>query len=151
MNEKVAFATSFDDLAATCSDRLMDPAWKIREYLTGVGKKAAYDKELIGRHALELIALRRKEGFHGERKDLLQLFIDSKDDNGESFPDDFLKDQVLNLAAAGKLSYNRSLLLSMEQSSLVRTRLRRGRHGDCRVIVLLCHFAKRNIHSTNIF
>ncbi|KAG0041906.1 hypothetical protein BGZ83_001163 [Gryganskiella cystojenkinii] len=102
MHEKGAFATSFDDLTATCSDRLMDPAWKIREALTGVGKKAAYDKAVIGRQALELIARRRKEGYHGARKDLLQLFIDAKDENGEQFPDDFLKDEILNLTIAGR-------------------------------------------------
>ena len=68
MNEKVAFATSFDDLAAICSDRLMDPAWKIREYLAGVGKKAAYDKKLVGRQALELIASAKKKDIMAQER-----------------------------------------------------------------------------------
>lgn len=102
MHEKGRFATSFDDLTATCSDRLVDPTWKIRETLTSVGKKAQFDKDVIGRRALELIEKRRKEGFHGPRKDLLQLFIDSKDENGNQFPDEFLKDEILNMTIAGK-------------------------------------------------
>jgi len=80
----------------------VDPAWKIREALTKVGKKAQFDKALIGQRALELIEKRKKEGFHGPRKDLLQLFIDSKDENGNQFPDEFLKDEILNMTIAGK-------------------------------------------------
>ncbi|KAF9397974.1 Protein kinase alk2, partial [Entomortierella beljakovae] len=96
MDKKVDFAVSFDDLTATTTDRLMDPIWKIRESLTGVGKKAAYDKDLIGKHARSLVDKRRTEGNHADKKDLLQLFMDTKDENGNPLSDDFIIDIILN-------------------------------------------------------
>ncbi|KAF9343628.1 Protein kinase alk2 [Mortierella sp. AD094] len=102
MDKKVDFAVSFDDLTATCSDRLMDPSWKIREQLTSVGKKAAFDKDLIGKHARELIKKRRREGTEAEKKDLLQLFMDTKDEEGKPLTDDFIADIILNFTIAGR-------------------------------------------------
>ncbi|KAF9385396.1 hypothetical protein BGX21_001073 [Mortierella sp. AD011] len=103
IDEKVDFAISFDDLTATCSDRLLDPAWKIREKLTSVGKKAAYDKDLIGKHARSLIDKRRREGAKSaKKKDLLQLFMDTKDEDGKPLSDDFIADIILNFTIAGR-------------------------------------------------
>ncbi|KAF9092808.1 hypothetical protein BGX27_001724, partial [Mortierella sp. AM989] len=96
MDKKVDFEVSFDDLTATCSDRLMDPSWKIREALTSVGKKAAYDKKLVGKHARDLIEERRREEPNPDKKDLLQLFVDIKDDNGEPLTDNLIADTILN-------------------------------------------------------
>ncbi|KAF9331755.1 hypothetical protein BG006_005412, partial [Podila minutissima] len=70
MEHQVPFAVSFDDLTATCSYRLVDPAWRIRERLTNVGKKAQYDKNLIAEHSVILIKTRREQGFQGGKKDL---------------------------------------------------------------------------------
>ncbi|KAF9380463.1 hypothetical protein CPC16_010309 [Podila verticillata] len=102
IDKPVDFAVSFDDLTGVCSDRLVDPTWKIREMFSSVGKKASYDKELIGKHAFKLIEKRRREGFHGTKKDLLQLFMDTKDDNGQPLSDDMLKDAILNFTIAGR-------------------------------------------------
>ncbi|KAF9112787.1 hypothetical protein BGX27_002788 [Mortierella sp. AM989] len=102
MDKKVDFATSFDDLASACSDRLMDPLWKFREAVTSVGKKAAHDKNVIRRHALDIIERRRREGFHAEKKDLLQLFLDSTDDDGNPLSEDFIVDIILNFTIAGR-------------------------------------------------
>ncbi|KAF8934408.1 hypothetical protein BGZ58_005723 [Dissophora ornata] len=81
VDQEVPFAISLDGLTRICSDRLMDPIWKIREHLTGVSKKADYDKQLIRGHGLEIIQRRRKEGYHARKKDLLQLFIEARDDD----------------------------------------------------------------------
>ncbi|KAK3815803.1 MAG: cytochrome P450 [Linnemannia gamsii] len=102
IESKVDFAVSFDDLTATCSDRLMDPAWKIREALTAVGAKAKYDKALIRKHSLEVIERRRKHGFQGAKKDLLQLFMEAKDDDGQLLSDEYLVDIILNFTIAGR-------------------------------------------------
>ncbi|KAG0074607.1 Protein kinase alk2 [Linnemannia elongata] len=105
IESKVDFAVSFDDLTATCSDRLMDPAWKIREALTSVGAKAKYDKALIRKHSLEIIQRRRAEGFKvspGGKKDLLQLFMEAKDDEGKPLSDEYLVDIILNFTIAGR-------------------------------------------------
>lgn len=83
----------------------MDPAWKIREALTSVGAKAKYDKALIRKHSLEIIQRRRTEGFKvtpGGKKDLLQLFMEAKDDEGEPLSDEYLVDIILNFTIAGR-------------------------------------------------
>ncbi|KAF9206027.1 hypothetical protein BGZ49_003135 [Haplosporangium sp. Z 27] len=102
MDEEVEFATSFDDLATICSERMNGPGWRLREWLTGVAKKAASDKEIIGKYARSIIEKRRREGFHGANKDLLQLFLDTKDEDGKPLTDDFIADIILNFTIAGR-------------------------------------------------
>jgi cytochrome P450 len=96
MDEKVDFAVSFDDLTETCSERLLDPAWKIREFLTGKSKKAQFDKDVIGKHAIAIIEKRRREGYHAEKKDLLQLFMETKDEDGKPLTDEYISSIILN-------------------------------------------------------
>ena len=72
------------------------------EWLTGVDKQVAKDKKIIVDFALNIIRKRREEGYNRPQKDLLQLFMDLKDDNGEPLSDDNLKDAVLNFIIAGK-------------------------------------------------
>ncbi|KAG0362681.1 hypothetical protein BG005_004555 [Podila minutissima] len=49
------FAVSFDSLNATCSDLLVDPAWRIRERFTSAGANSHHDKNLIAQHAYALM------------------------------------------------------------------------------------------------
>ncbi|KAG0299881.1 Protein kinase alk2, partial [Dissophora globulifera] len=100
MDEKVDFAVSFDELTATCSDRLLDPAWRLREYLTGVSKKAKFDKDVIGKHAIAIIEKRRREGHHANKKDLLQLFMEAKDENDQPLTDEYISSIILNFTAS---------------------------------------------------
>ncbi|KAF9431942.1 hypothetical protein BGZ76_011497, partial [Entomortierella beljakovae] len=102
INEKVDFAESFDDLTAICTDRVFDSLWKIRERVTGVKSKVDYHKKFIKDHAFRLIELRRKVGYVADKKDLLQLFMDTKDDDGNPLPDDFIADIILNFTIAGR-------------------------------------------------
>ncbi|KAG0370331.1 Protein kinase alk2 [Mortierella sp. AD032] len=102
IESEVDFAVSFDDLTGICSDRLMDPAWRIREALTTVGAKAKYDKALIRKHSHDIIERRRKYGYQGDKKDLLQLFMEAKDDEGEPLSDEYLVDIILNFTIAGR-------------------------------------------------
>ncbi|KAF9404523.1 hypothetical protein BGZ94_004115, partial [Podila epigama] len=102
IGHEVPFAVSFDRLTAICSERLIDPLWPIRERLTSTGKKAQYDKKFIADHALRLIQKRRQQELHGSnnKKDLLQLFMNARDDDGNPLSDDVMKDFILNFTIA---------------------------------------------------
>lgn len=102
IERQVDFAVAFDDLTAITSDRLMDPAWRIRERFTSVGKKVKDDRNLVRDHALRIIERRRTEGYHKPKKDLLQLFMETKDDEGNALTDDLLVDVIMNFTIAGR-------------------------------------------------
>ncbi|KAF9159347.1 hypothetical protein DFQ26_006625 [Actinomortierella ambigua] len=114
MERETDFAVSFDDLTTACSLRLIDPLWKLRERVTGAGAKVRYDKALVGQYALSLIERRRQGGdseqeglfrpynVGGGKKDLLQLFMECRDDQGEPLSDEFIKDIILNFTIAGR-------------------------------------------------
>ncbi|KAF9279780.1 hypothetical protein BGZ74_002778 [Mortierella antarctica] len=55
IGHEVPFAVSFDSLNATCSDLLVDPAWRIRERFTSAGANSQHDKNLIAQHAYALM------------------------------------------------------------------------------------------------
>ncbi|KAG0216091.1 hypothetical protein BGX28_005986 [Mortierella sp. GBA30] len=93
---EVEFAAAFDRLNAIVSERLFKGPWKLIEPLNGVGRQVAKDKKIIVDFALDIIRNRRISGFDKSQKDLLQLFMDLKDENGEVLSDDMLKDSILN-------------------------------------------------------
>ncbi|KAF9971257.1 hypothetical protein BGZ73_005833 [Actinomortierella ambigua] len=112
MARETEFAVSFDDLTTACSLRLIDPLWKLRERVTSAGAKMRHDRAVVGQHALSLIELRRRGGVQegtfqpynvgGTKKDLLQLFMECRDDDGEPLSDEFIKDIILNFTIAGR-------------------------------------------------
>ncbi|KAG0339756.1 hypothetical protein BG000_001432 [Podila horticola] len=107
IERRVPFAVSFDELTATCSERLVDPAWRIRERLTSAGAKAQDSK----------------------KKDLLDWFLEATDDDGHPLPDAMIKDFILNFTIAGRdmtaqaLSWMFYLLHRTESDPEVRRRL----------------------------
>ncbi|KAF9180890.1 hypothetical protein BGZ51_009641 [Haplosporangium sp. Z 767] len=100
--KEVEFAAAFDRLNAVVSERLFTGPWKIVERLNGVSKQVAKDKKIIVDFALDIIRHRRKTGYHKPQKDLLQLFMDLKGEDGEALSDDMLKDSILNFIIAGR-------------------------------------------------
>lgn len=100
--QEVEFAAAFDRLNATVSERLFQGPWKIVEKLNGVSRQVAKDKKIVVDFALDIIRKRRAHGYDKAQKDLLQLFIDLKDDSGEPLSDDMLKDSILNFIIAGR-------------------------------------------------
>ncbi|KAF9940313.1 hypothetical protein BGZ75_000952 [Mortierella antarctica] len=100
--QEVEFAAAFDRLNATVSERLFLGPWKLVEWWTGVDKQVAKDKKIVVDFALDIIRTRRANGFHKPQKDLLQLFMDLKGDDGEVLSDDMLKDSILNFIIAGR-------------------------------------------------
>ncbi|KAK3821893.1 MAG: cytochrome P450 [Benniella sp.] len=102
IEQEAPFAVSFDDLAEIVSDRLVDPAWPLRERLTGVDKKVQHHKNVIRGYALDIIEKRRREGYSAPKKDLLQWFLEARDDEGNPLSDDLLVDYVLSFSVAGR-------------------------------------------------
>ncbi|KAI8346292.1 cytochrome P450 [Mortierella sp. GBAus27b] len=100
--QEVEFAAAFDRLNAAVSERLFQGPWKLVELLNGMGKQVAKDKKIVVDFALDIIRNRRLNGYNKPQKDLLQLFIDLKDDNGEPLSDETLKDSILNFIIAGR-------------------------------------------------
>lgn len=100
--QEVEFAAAFDRLNATVSERLFLGPWKLVEWCTGVNKQVAKDKKIVVDFALDIIRTRRANGFHKPQKDLLQLFMDLKGEDGEVLSDDMLKDSILNFIMYGQ-------------------------------------------------
>ncbi|KAG0278084.1 hypothetical protein BGZ95_004750 [Linnemannia exigua] len=99
---EVDFAVAFDRLNAIVSERLFKGPWKLVEWLDGTSKIVAKDRKTVTDFALNIIRNRRKEGYHKPQKDLLQLFMDLKGEDGEPLSDDMLKDSILNFIIAGR-------------------------------------------------
>ncbi|KAI1314681.1 hypothetical protein EDD11_001893, partial [Mortierella claussenii] len=100
--KEVEFASAFDRLNATVSERLFLGPWRLVEWWRGTAKQVAKDKKIVVDFSLDIIRKRRAQGYDKPQKDLLQLFMDLKGDDGESLSDDMLKDSILNFIIAGR-------------------------------------------------
>ncbi|KAF9348142.1 hypothetical protein BGX26_000423 [Mortierella sp. AD094] len=96
------FAVAIDDMLEGLAGRLKDPMWKITERLNGASKKVAYNRKVLRDYSQNIIDKRRREGFHTGKKDLLQLFIEGKDENGQSLSDDLIIDNIITFLVAGR-------------------------------------------------
>jgi len=94
---RVPFADAIGDLLGICSQRIVDPLWKIREALTGVGKKAQSDKFIMQERIRGIIQRRQEEGLQSDKKDMLQLLLEATDDAGKTLKEDYLVDILLSL------------------------------------------------------
>ncbi|KAG0038133.1 hypothetical protein BGZ82_001002 [Podila clonocystis] len=101
VGKQIPFASSFDELLSIASMRVGDPLWKIHEKFTGRGKKAQDDQDIVVGPCYRLMEKRRREGFHGSKKDLLQWLLEAKDDEGNHLPDDLIKDVLVSITVAG--------------------------------------------------
>ncbi|KAG0344124.1 hypothetical protein BG005_002043 [Podila minutissima] len=102
VGKQVPFASAFDELLSFSAMRVVDPLWKIHEKITGRGKKAQNDQDIIAAPCYRLMEKRRREGFHGTKRDLLQWFLEAKDDEGNHLPDDLIKDMLISITVAGR-------------------------------------------------
>ncbi|KAG0339659.1 Protein kinase alk2, partial [Podila humilis] len=100
--KEVEFAAAFDRLNCILGERLFKGPWRLIEKLNGMSKQVAKDRKIVVDFALNIIRKRREEGYNRPQKDLLQLFMDLKDDNGQPLSDDMLKDSILNFIIAGR-------------------------------------------------
>lgn len=104
---EVEFAVAFDRLNHGLSGRLVSPITPIKDWWTGTGERIRKDSKTVRQFALKMIRERRRkqqerqEQQEPNKQDLLQLFMDMKED-GESLSDDMLVDSVLNFVIAGR-------------------------------------------------
>ncbi|KAG0265249.1 hypothetical protein BGZ95_003379 [Linnemannia exigua] len=125
--KEVPFAGAFDRLTANLSLRFNWPFWRWTDWWSGNDKKVAEDTKTVYDFAYKVIrrrrALEEKTGVEGggvvhdvgdeetkkgrgvlssSGKDLMQLFMEATDDNGERLTDDDLKDTLINFVLAGR-------------------------------------------------
>ncbi|KAF8936130.1 hypothetical protein BGZ58_004563 [Dissophora ornata] len=96
---EVEFAAAFDRLNFALSYRIISPIWKLTDWWTGNGKAVEKDTKTVHDFAYNVIKKRREELAKGghEYKDLMQLFMDGMDENGEPLSDEMLKDELINM------------------------------------------------------
>ncbi|KAK5797260.1 cytochrome P450 [Linnemannia elongata] len=101
VEHKPPLAAAIDRLLAAAANRMLDPTQRIRERLTGASKTIVEDRALIKQFFRDIIERRRKEGHHAEKRDLLQLFIEWKNEDGISLPDDVILDNMFQITIGG--------------------------------------------------
>ncbi|KAF8942772.1 Protein kinase alk2, partial [Entomortierella lignicola] len=99
---EVEFAAAFDRLNNGIAGRVISPIWRLKDWWTGNDKQVEKDRRVVRDFALRIIQERRsnKQDTESEKKDLLDLFMNSTED-GEPLSDDVLIDSVLNFIIAG--------------------------------------------------
>lgn len=105
VEHKPPLAAAIDRLLAAAANRMLDPTQRIRERLTGASKTIVEDRALIKQFFRDIIERRRKEGHHAEKRDLLQLFIEWKNEDGISLPDDVILDNMFQITVSVRLYY----------------------------------------------
>ncbi|KAF9925515.1 hypothetical protein BGZ67_008568 [Mortierella alpina] len=100
IEQKAPLAAAFDKLLAAAGHRLLDPAWKIREILTGERKAILDARAMIQQFFQDIIDKRRREGYHGTKRDLLQLFMEWTDEDEKSLPGDIMLDSIFQITVA---------------------------------------------------
>ncbi|GJJ75076.1 hypothetical protein EMPS_07434 [Entomortierella parvispora] len=121
--QEVEFATAFDRLNTTLANRFNAPMWPLTDRWNGLLEQVEKDQKTIFDFAYSVIRKRRafqqqklenqekkKNGEPGqspsgtkrEKKDLMQLFMDAHDENGEPLSDEMMRDTLLNFVLAGR-------------------------------------------------
>ncbi|KAI1318426.1 hypothetical protein EDD11_006510 [Mortierella claussenii] len=100
--EEVPFAAAFDRLNHALSERLMTPLWRLKDWWKGEVGQVERDTAIVNEFAYRVIRNRREQGLQKEHKDLMQLFMETQDENGEPLTDEMLKDTLNNFVLAGR-------------------------------------------------
>ncbi|KAK3823063.1 MAG: cytochrome P450 [Benniella sp.] len=101
---EVEFAAAFDRLNHALSYRIISPIWKLKDWWTGNGKVVEQDTKTVHEFAYDVIRKRRAALAEGKQqfKDLMQLFIDARDEHDQPLSDEMLKDELINMVLAGR-------------------------------------------------
>ncbi|KAF9116102.1 hypothetical protein BGX27_004900 [Mortierella sp. AM989] len=100
--DEVPFAAAFDRLNHALSERMFVPTARFTEWWNGRYGQVDRDKNTVNEFAYAVIRERRKNGHTKEHKDLMQLFMETEDDNGNPLSDEVLKDTLNNFILAGR-------------------------------------------------
>ncbi|KAI9032471.1 cytochrome P450 [Hyaloraphidium curvatum] len=99
----VPFADALDEATHITASRGQNPFWQTTEARDGTRERYKAAVGGLDRFAREVIAKKRKEGNKsGKESDMVDLFMNLRDDNGNEFSDDFLRDVVVNMVLAGR-------------------------------------------------
>ncbi|KAF9928677.1 hypothetical protein FBU30_002198 [Linnemannia zychae] len=100
--DEVPFAMAFDRLNQTLSERFITPMFKFISWWKGHPDNIVRDSKIVSDFTYEVIRKRREEGADKDHKDLMQLFLEASDENGEPLTDEMLKDTMNNFILAGR-------------------------------------------------
>ena len=92
----IEFASAFDNAQQALALRFSNPFYQLTELFNPSIKK---DVKLLRKFGLDIIAARKSST--ESKQDLLQLFMDHKDEDGV-LTDDMLCDQIINFIMAGR-------------------------------------------------
>ncbi|KAF9214696.1 hypothetical protein BGZ59_003184 [Podila verticillata] len=102
MEEESSLGHTFDSTTSICSKRALNPIWRIKEWMTGTDEKIRSGQHFVAEHMASIIQRRREKGFLGGKKDLLQLFLEATDDDGNPLSDSVTQDFIVNITVAGR-------------------------------------------------
>ncbi|KAF9926201.1 hypothetical protein FBU30_004160 [Linnemannia zychae] len=87
IDREVPLGYAISGLLGICSQRIVDPLWKIREAVTGIRKQAKdFKSDMQGRN----------------KKDMLQMLLETTDDNGKPLTESYLIDILVTFTIAGR-------------------------------------------------
>jgi len=97
------FGRAFDAAQSAVVWRFFLPFWGIRRFLqVGMEKQLNVAAQVVNTFCHKLITDRRKEGDLEGNKDVLSWFMLLEDEEGKPYPDEYLRDIIMNFMIAGR-------------------------------------------------
>lgn len=75
----------------------------MKDWWTGHGDVVRQDTKTVHDFAYNVIRRRREGKDRGHHKDLMQLFMDARDEHGQPLSDEMLKDELINMVLGNVL------------------------------------------------
>lgn len=97
---KVPFADAFDHLQSVMDERFINPFWKFTELFFG-RKKALCSLQIVKNFGSDMVSKRRKDVNLSSKCDLLSLFMNALDKDGNQYSDSELAEHAINFIIAG--------------------------------------------------
>ena len=99
----VDFARAFDYCQTTVAKRFTAPHWRLRMRFSADEAKYRVAKKVIDDFCYKVVKERRQTPRDGDNNtDLLSLFMNKKNTEGQDYDDEYLKDLMLNFVIAGR-------------------------------------------------
>ena len=96
------FGKAFDQAQTAAVWRFLWPFWKLRRMFgTPIERNLSLAVDVVNKYAHDLIKSRREQDLTG-KLDVLSWFMNLRDDNGEPYSDEYLRDVIMNFMIAGR-------------------------------------------------
>ncbi|KAL1916558.1 uncharacterized protein VTP21DRAFT_5749 [Calcarisporiella thermophila] len=121
------FMRAFDFAQDTIDRRFRDPFFRITEFITGRGRKMEAAVKVLDNYAFTVIDARRQNPDENRKRDLLDLFMEYRHEDGSCLSDRELRDIVVNFMIAGRDTTAQQLswqYLTMMQQTEIQDKLR---------------------------